>query len=163
MSALFYTWSAGVLASLPTLNAPLTTPLGYGLDIACTTDVASDWHTVDPQSVDAIGQALIRRLITPRGALVSDLSYGCGIPQLLNRGIPQGELAGIKRLVEAELQKDDRVATVSAAVTYVVGGELIIDVTVTPESSDKSFSLVVAFDGTGAVVREVVDGNNLQA
>lgn len=157
MGIIFDDWFPPTLAALTRLNPVPLEPFYYGLDLAGVEDVTDDWALVDPASNQAIGEALLRRLLTPRGGLISDPEYGVGIPQMLSRGMTTTEIQGIKRLCTTECLKDDRVSAVDVRVTYDgTTEEMRIDVTVTPQDSNRTFALILALTGDGVARAEIV-------
>jgi len=63
-----------------------------------------------------LGEALARRLLTPRGGLFYDLTYGLDLRRYLNEVLDEATEYEMRVLVEQELEKDPRVyrATVEA-------------------------------------------------
>jgi phage baseplate assembly protein W len=63
-----------------------------------------------------LGEALARRLLTPRGGLFYDPTYGWDLRRYLNEVLDEATEYEMKVLVEQELEKDPRVyrATVEA-------------------------------------------------
>jgi hypothetical protein len=78
-----------------------------GQDIACITDVGTSLSLArGPRNV---GNALARRLITPRGGLFYDPNYGLDIRNYLNAGFTPQALAQGQSDVASEVSKDPRV------------------------------------------------------
>lgn len=135
------TFSAALAASLATLTQENPYPsgeLGYGTDVATfpnasgTIDATDALDDVDPLSVAAIGQALLRRLVTKRGTLPDDPNYGIDVRAYCNAGVPVQRLRDISGQVQLELSKDDRVSTCTVAVTQPDALTLKIAAVVTP-------------------------------
>ncbi len=63
-----------------------------------------------------LGEALARRLITPRGGLFYDPTYGLDLRRYINETLDEATEYEMRVLVEQELEKDPRVyrATVEA-------------------------------------------------
>lgn len=99
------------------MKAP-SPPLGWGVDLSCITDIDDRASEVRSDSPTAIGQAVARRLITPRGMISSDLAYGFDVRGLLNRGVPAGELAQLSSDIAAEARKDERVSSIDCVCSY---------------------------------------------
>lgn len=103
---------------------------------------------VDPTGAEVSGrlclaQALVRRLLTPRGRLIDDPDYGYDLTGEINDDIDASDLARIRAGVEGELAKDERVVSVIAELTYArKGGILTVNITV--EDSAGPFQLVLA-------------------
>ena len=66
-----------------------------------------------------LAEAIARRLMTPRGGLFYDPTYGLDLRQYLNEAATEEVLYEIETLVAAECEKDPRIleATVKAGVT----------------------------------------------
>lgn len=148
-------------------------PYAYGSDLSCALDLEQDYSEVDPASPTAVGQAIIRSWITPRGALLSidsdgeitSSDYGAGLLTMLNRGATLQEYSEIKQRLELEARKDDRVDQIvvtvtgdpiAQAATRVSATATRVSATATLRDSNQSFELVLAVDGTGAIVDAVV-------
>ena len=157
MNALVQASIAEQIATLQrVVDAPVP-PLGYGTDLSCITDLAEDLPEVDPASNHAIAEALIRRLITPRGALPGDSDYGFDLRGLLNRGVTLAELRAVTGQARNEVRKDDRVldAKVSAAFT-LQNSTLSVSIEVTPTDIENgTFSFTFALTDT-TVAMEVI-------
>lgn len=156
---LFPDWIDAKIAGLTRRFAPSTAALYYGSDISCTSDVDELWSEVDAGSVRALGEALIRRLQTPRGMLFRDPAFGTDIRGMLHVGQTEQQIQALARLVEAECRKDDRVEAVTARVALSTSGVLGIGVTVKPQGRDQTFELVFHVDDTGELTTLVSDGS----
>lgn len=88
----------------------------FGTDIATPGLLDIDPHFIEVSGVDALGQALGRRLVTPRGALEGDPAYGYDLREHLNNEDP--DFVAIGAEVAAELLKDERVARARASATF---------------------------------------------
>lgn len=144
----------GIAALDRVMDAP-TGALGYGTDIAWTSDLVEPMADVDPTSTTAISQALLRRLDCPRGRLVDDLDYGLDLRSYCNRGTTTAELAAIAGAVRNELEKDDRVASASVAVTGSATS-LAVSIRVVPASADlDAFTLTLAVTSSAVVLQEI--------
>lgn len=102
--------------------------------------------------VDLLAQACYRRLTTPRGTLDDGddgAVYGLDLAGFIGSATPQNAEATIPPLVEAELLKDDRLASVEASATAVTDSAgltaITLDVLVTPfDESTSTFTLTLA-------------------
>jgi phage baseplate assembly protein W len=97
----------------------VATPTGadpLGTDISSLPDL--DPHFVLVSGIANLGQAIARRLETPRGGLFYDPSYGTDIRDYLNASLSSNDLPRIASDVQAEALKDPRVRTASASVTF---------------------------------------------
>jgi hypothetical protein len=144
------TVAQSLAAQLPTLIRMVDTPVGelaYGTDLSCVTDLHPELAEVDPTSPSAIVEAVIRRFLTPRGALLDDQDYGLDVRSHLSRGATQRDLRAITGALSGEAQKDDRVA--SATVTMQansLGAKAQLQVLIMPADPE-----LEAFDFTFAV------------
>ncbi len=126
---------------------------GYGSDTWCTDSLVTG-RLVSGRTL--VAQALYRRLITPRGMLADDDTYGLDLAGYVGAVGTTVALAALPSLVRAELLKDDRVSDV--AVTSAISTErsglvsiaLEIGVVLTDES--EQFSLTVGVSSAGAAL-----------
>jgi hypothetical protein len=132
---------------------------GYGLDLSCVTDVTAALDEVDPMSSAAVTQAIIRRLITPRGGVIDDGAYGFDLRGYCNRGVTQQDLNRVQASVQSEARKDDRVATANAVVqfTSLLRNRIRVNVTGTLKDSGEAFKLVFFVTTDGAELEESID------
>jgi phage baseplate assembly protein W len=79
----------------------------YGLDLACTDDLTNDMAEVT--GLANVAQALYRRIITTRGALIDDPAYGFAISNLVDDSQTARQAAVIASSIDAEFEKDERV------------------------------------------------------
>jgi len=92
------------------------TTTNYGSEIDCFPDLNPAFAIVtDPMIV--VGQAIARRLMTPRGGLLNDPNYGFDTRALLGGSFTPSQLYAIQSAVEQEALKDERVLSASASVT----------------------------------------------
>jgi hypothetical protein len=151
--------NAGELASLP---------LAWGTDIACYQDADENFSEVDEFSVEAIGQAIIRRLITPRGALLGSslkgsadkdkaaADYGLGLVQRLNKATDQRKLRDTQSDAEKECMKDDRVSSVICQAGFTAPTKtLTVSLRVTPVSPLQPFDLVFQVNGSEVLITKL--------
>lgn len=156
------TFDEAFAAELGTFERIVTVPTGelrYGTDLSCTLDLDPSLAEVDPTSPIAIVEAIVRRFVTPRGALIDDENYGLDIRTLLNRGITQTDLRALSGALTGEARKDDRVAVADVKLTVnLVSKEANIQVFVTPEDSAlRDFSFTLAVD-SGEVLKVTING-----
>lgn len=145
MSQLVLDAIAASTAELTRLVPVPTGALGYGADLSCVEDLTDDLAEVDPFSPQAIGEALLRRLTTPRGQLPDDPNYGLDIRGYCNRGVPTGELREIAGQIRSEASKDDRIEDVSVTVTVPALNSMSVRINVTPaDPSLDPFTLTFA-------------------
>lgn len=150
-----------IAAQLLTLERVVPTPsgeLGYGTDLAGVLDSDDQLSEVDPTSNVAIGEALLRRLLTRRGWLVDAPNYGTDIRGYCNRGVPQNELVDLAGEVRAELSKDDRVQSLTVNVSQPTTSVLNVAALVVPAVLGLApFQLVFAVT-SGAATMELIGG-----
>lgn len=121
---------------------------GYGVESWCTDSLVtgrlvSGWLVV--------GQALYRRLITPRGMLQGgdeEAAYGFDVAQYVGAVGVAAAVRALPGLVEGELSKDDRVASVTVTVTSSVGDDgaatVLISCAVTLVDEGETFDLTLS-------------------
>lgn len=126
----------------------------YGTDLSCTNDLTSTCATAS--GVTVVGQALYRRLITPRGRLLSDPKYGTDIRQWLNEDVAPANLAALQGAIQAECLKDERVlgADVTIAAPARLTGAYIITIVVTLQQN-VTFDLVLSVTGVTVSLLQV--------
>jgi hypothetical protein len=111
----------GLARGNPTPNNPAE--LGWGRDLSCSADCDENFSEVDPNSPQAVGEALFRRLTTPHGGLLTDAErlqsvgedpdYGYNLARILSNDLTAIEIQAHSDLAAAEARKDDRIATCS--------------------------------------------------
>jgi hypothetical protein len=136
-------------------------PYGFGSDIYCVDDIAEDCREIDPTTAagarQALGQDLYHRLITERGTLEDDRDYGLGLHQLLNRGVTQASLVEIAGRIRLELEKDDRVDTVTVRLAFTASNNVALSIRVTAEDPNVGgFELVLGSTAEGTVLFEAI-------
>lgn len=151
---------AALDAQIATLAREVDTPVapfGYGTDLSCITDLTEDLAEVDPNSTQAIAKALIRRLITPRGALPDDKDYGYDLRGLLNQGTTLAQLRSAGGQARSECRKDDRVSDVQVTASFTLGtSTLSVSIEVTPADPQlDTFSFTFALTDTSAVIEVI--------
>ena len=90
-----------------------------------------------------IGNALARRLTTPRGGLLYDPSYGTDVRNYLNAGFTPAQVARVKSEVAAEVMQDPRVSSVAVDVTVAGAGSMTITIEAELEEGPFEFVFVV--------------------
>lgn len=96
----------------------------YGQDLSCVDDLDDGMTEVSGRL--CLGQAIARRLITPRGGLIDDENYGFNVTGYLNDDVDAATLALIQAGVEGEAVKDERVISATATVTFLNGALTIV-------------------------------------
>jgi len=124
--------------------------IDYGNDIDCEEDLNPSMVLVT--GTKALGQALRRRLETPRGALYRHSDYGYDLRQQVST---EADPERIRRGIETELLKDERVQNCFAAVTMIDNDELAAEtgrpidtmiVEISVQASNGTFDLVLGVD-----------------
>jgi len=136
------------------MSDPASTPL-YGRDLWCDGDL-------DPLMPDVEGevmakQAILRRLDTPRGALLDDPDYGTALEDMIGEEIDAAERPRIPARIVAEVVKDELVAAArsvkmvdrTGSGTVGVQVDFEIDVVLT---DGRAVSSVVGPDEAGRIV-----------
>lgn len=88
-----------------------------------------------------VGEAIARRLISPRGSNVGDPTYGFDLTQYLNSDLSPTDVTLIQEGISAECVKDERV--LDATVTVVLTGGVLI-VTIFLQTAVGPFTLVLS-------------------
>lgn len=78
---------------------------------------------------ECYGQALLRRLVTPRGSLVDDDQYGYDVRSWLGETLRPGDLQRLEREVVRECLADERTDTADATATQAADGSITLVVT----------------------------------
>lgn len=148
-----------IAADLATLTRVVDLPVepfGYGSDLSCDDDLTAYCDEVGGGSKLALGQALYRRLITPRGSLLDDPDYGVDVPGFLGNGVTQRELAGLAGAIRNELVKDDRVDSAQAEVVLDAPQFMRVSVLITPvDPTIGTFGLTFAVKDGAAMLEEI--------
>lgn len=147
---------ADVAALERVADAP-SAPFGFGADIECVDDVHEDVREIDPTTAagarKALGQDLYHRLITERGTIEDDRDYGLGIHRLLNKAVTQADLSELAGRIRLELEKDDRVDTLTVRLAFTASGTVSISIRVTAEDPNVGgFELVLGSTGDRQVL-----------
>jgi hypothetical protein len=121
----------------------------FGHDLSCTTDLTSDMAEVD--GTLQLGQALARRIITPRGGLIDDPNYGYDVRGFLNDDVTSRTLAEVQAKMDAEFLKDERVLQSSTTLSFTSG---VLTTTTIIQTANGPFTLVLAIsDVTVAILK----------
>ena len=131
-----------------TLKAP-----PYGRDTSATTQVH---HGRIVSGTRLLAEAQLRRLITERGSLQDDLSYGLPIRQWLSSTTTEGDRLARAAQIRSELLKDPRLSTVSVDITEDRDGPVVawtIDIEGQGEDGGTFDLSLLASEVTFAVLR----------
>ncbi len=125
----------------------------YGSDFSGVEDIDAFW-SFETNEVKVLQQAIARRLICPPGALFYAPTYGYDIRALVADVVDTDTAA---RSIDAEVRKDERVATTSTTVTQLASGVLTISITVTPANPAQApFSLTLSVNSVTVELLESV-------
>ncbi len=116
-----------------------------------TIDLGTDISTPDAADIDpffglvsglrGLAQALARRMVTPRGSLLDDDSYGYDLRSRLNDNLKPADLSALGTIVQRELEADERVE--SATISLSLAGD-VLRVVARIVASVGAFRLVLA-------------------
>jgi len=131
-------------------------PLGYGADLACASDLTSTMDVVDPMSTRALGEAIARRLDTPRGSIPDAPDFGMDLRGYLNRGVTTADLNRIADRIRSEVTQDDRVISARVSVAPSPNGSaLTVSIAVVPADVRGRFELVLAVTSADVLIEEL--------
>lgn len=88
----------------------------YGTDIDCVLDIGPTLALAG--HARNIGNALARRLSTPRGSLIYDSDYGYDVRLLLNAATTSSGVTVVQSNISRECVKDERIANCDATYNY---------------------------------------------
>jgi len=140
---------AAQIALLPVADRVPPDALGYGTDLSCVLDIRPNAEEVDPQSTRALGEALVRRFISPRNSVIDDESYGLDLRARCNSASTRQDLTRLRSQCRVECLKDDRVSDVAVTLTFPEPNRMHVFFAVTPHPPLDAFSLTffVSADG----------------
>jgi hypothetical protein len=150
---------AAQIALLPVADRVAPDALGYGVDLSCVLDITPDAAEVDPQSTRALGEALVRRFISPRNSVLDDESYGLDLRARCNAAMAQQELTGLRSMVRRECLKDDRVDDAAVTLTFPRPGQGVmrVAIAITPHETTDTFSLTFFVTADGVQLQGSID------
>ena len=112
----------------------------YGTTLSCAFDL--DAMGAQSSGLTALSDALVRRITTPRGRLLTDPNYGYDIQGELNDDVTTQQVGQIASNMDQEFLKDQRVFASSTTVALNADGSL--DTSSSIQSALGPFSLVLA-------------------
>lgn len=112
----------------------------YGTSLSCVSDFSREGRTVTGDMV--VGEAIARRLMTPRGRLIGYPNYGYDLTAFVNADMSPRELAAMRAGIVGECLKDERVESVDVSSDLAVDGTLTITIDVV--GANGPFTLVLA-------------------
>jgi FAD synthase len=117
----------------------------YGTDLSCLDDFTEE--CADASGLNLLAEALVRRLITPRGMVIDDADYGTDLRECIGLEQTSRNEARIVADVKAECEKDERVlsVTVEKLQLTVASRTLYLEIVVTP-IEDEPFRLTLTVD-----------------
>lgn len=115
-----------------------------GSDLSCVRDCTPDMAEVSGRA--CLAQAIARRYITPRGALIDDPNYGFDLTAYVNDDLSSADIARIQSQAEQEALKDERVEDASVSIAVTVAGVMVVTVVLT--DSNGPFTLVLSVTAT---------------
>lgn len=118
------------------------------MDVSTFPDLdPSGSQMTDP--VQALGEIILRRLTTWRGALWYDFDFGLDLRERLNDDLGPRELALLKSDIRDEVEKDERVkaADVELELNYETNS---LKVMINVDVSDATYKYIVSVDQVNA-------------
>lgn len=113
----------------------------FGVDIATPDAADIDPYFTTVSGWRGLGQALARRLVTPRGSLIDDDAYGYDLRSRLSDTFTAAEIAQIGAIAKRELEGDERVDSATVTATFTAG---TLRVSAAIQTASGSFRLVLA-------------------
>ena len=117
--------------------------IDFGSDVSTFPDL--DPTFAELTGPNALGQAIARRLMTPRGTLDYDPDYGLDVRSLLSAAFDDRRVFSVRAQLQAEIEKDERVLSASVALE-VVPEASTLRAHVALETADGPFRLTLAID-----------------
>lgn len=117
----------------------------YGSDLSLVDDLTPNMAVVS--GLRLVGEAIARRLQTPRGALLDDSLYGFDVTSLINADMDRGDIANLNAGVRSECLKDQRVRTAQVTSTFVeqqAPSLGYLQITISLGTNNGPFTLVLA-------------------
>jgi len=138
----------------PPLPAPppilLSTAAVQGGDIDCITDVGKTLTIAT--GLRNLGNALARRLMTPRGALHYDPQYGTDVRLYLNAGMTPQQMGQVQGDIASEVSKDERIDSPTVTVAFVGSA---MSITVACVTADGPFDFIISVNKLTASLLDV--------
>lgn len=116
----------------------------FGSEISCVQDIAADGRPAVGSII--VGEACMRRLLTPRGRLIDDPNYGFDLTGYVHDDMGPRDIAALQVGATAECLKDERVQ--SADVKAVLTAAGLLTVTIALTTSLGPFRLVLSVSST---------------
>lgn len=140
----------------PQFNSELTAgTVDFGRDVGTFPEL--DGALKERDEVSLLGEAILRRLTTPRGTLAFHEDYGTDIRAYLNEAVTDDLLSRIKDGVEVEVLQDERFEAVTASPSYAPSTRtLTLEVEVTV--ADGPFTFTISVTQLTAVLLSTEEG-----
>lgn len=110
---------ARLIDEIPAVVRPVVDDEGFGSDLYCDDDLTPDMRELRSDDPLIVAQAIYRRLITPRGALIDDPDYGVDVRSFLHKAMTPSEQRATAGQIRLEILKDDRVMDVDVQLANV--------------------------------------------
>lgn len=134
----------------------MTQPLvDFGTDVSLADDLDPTGRMVTGTRL--VGEAIYRRLTTPRGSLIDDPNYGMDVRLMLSRAATKRERDAIPKQLEMEIKKDERVQTATVTVKSLDLFNWVLEIACTTGAGP--FSLSVTVDQAGPKLTAFVGGS----
>ena len=119
----------------------------FGQCLSLTTDFAPTGGMVSGNV--AVGQALIRRILTPSQGLIDDPTYGYDVSTMIDSATTNGQVDQIMRAMDQQFLKDQRVQSSKTTGTFQ---NQILTTSTTVVTALGPFSLVLAISAVSVTV-----------
>ncbi len=139
------------------MSTPLQAP-PFGRDTSATDQVRYGVIVSGPRLV---AESIFRLLRTPKGQLLSDPFWGESLADRLGSDFSQADADTLPSQLEAAIEKDDRIdsVTVTSTLSKVGATALLLKLTIAATLSDgSSFSMVVAYQDLTVTLLELTFG-----
>jgi len=121
----------------------------FGTDVSTFPDLDPSFATMSGPRV--LGEAIARRISTPRGALHYAPNYGTDVRSYLNDAVTPAKLAQWQREIQAECQKDERVRSAAVSLSFQAQSQTM-RITIGIETADGPFTLVLSATAVSVAV-----------
>lgn len=133
------------IAALERIVPVPTGELGYGVDLSCVTDLTPDLKEVDPNSVQGMGESVIRFLTAERDSIPDAPGRGFNIYRLLASGLTPDDIHNAQAAISAEVEEDDRFESATATLEVVGLKSIKIAIRIVPvDPALGAFDLILA-------------------
>jgi phage baseplate assembly protein W len=129
----------------------MTSLVDFGTDIRCVDDI--DPHLRLVSGAENVACALARRLRTKRGKLFYARDYGRDLTAYVNADLTTTAMHDLRKDVERECLKDERVTEAVARVSWDASASMIV-VLVRAKGSGRDMRLVLGIDSVTVTVLE---------